>query len=117
MEGADVAQPGYVTVFARSLRPKPDLEREFSLGIHGGVIQFADPLTQDPKSVGVLTSDRQIDDEFAVYRDAGIRFFRQLGMHYSPRRTQQTAFLSPSPQRKPTPPPSPSRKRSVCGWG
>lgn len=79
VEGADDAQPGYVTVFARSLRPKPDLERDFSLGIHGGVILFADPLTQDPKSVGVLASDRQIDDEFAVYRDAGIRFFRQLG--------------------------------------
>lgn len=78
VEGADDAQPGYVTVFAPSGRPKPDLERDFSLGIHGGAILFADPLTNDPNGVGVLASDRQIDDEFAVYRDAGIRFFRQL---------------------------------------
>lgn len=79
VEGADDSLPGYVTVFARSDRPKPDLEHDFSLGVHGGAILFADPLTHDPESVGVLAPGRPVDDEFAVYRDAGIRFFRQLG--------------------------------------
>lgn len=78
VEGADETLPGYVTALAPSCRPKPDLEHDFSLGIHGGAILFADPLTYDTKGVGVLASDRQIDDEFSFYRDAGISFFRQL---------------------------------------
>lgn len=78
VEGADESLPGYVTALAPSRRPKPDLDRDFSLGIHGGAILFADPLTYDTKGVGVLASDRQMDDEFSFYRDAGISFFRQL---------------------------------------